>query len=457
MKMENIQLKKNNSQFRQHLRILSLQSKQKQRIMPKQMEQDQQNYYIKDSKYCFVSSKNVFFNSIQNMPKNSSIRNNFSKKVQSYSTINSISKSEIMSKEVPNLNNFEGNEKKKICLQRQRNYLMPKKIYKHKKISADNSSSTACSNNDKERQIECDDCEEKMELKTIFNNLDKFNTKLNNEQNKISVNELNSNVKNVKEYIGDILENLIEEEENSILNINPNYLKLQKEINADMRAILIDWLIEVNKRFNFQEETLYKVVNIIDSYLSKKIIKRKYLQLLGITSLIISAKLNEIYLPKISNYSDITDKTYNQEEIKKMEEEILNTLNFNLLVPTQLSFYEIISQKLGISDDINKYKFGEFLMQSFMLDNNSLYYSNSTIACAACYIVMKFCKMKNYKNIFDDSFFGHKKSNNETLVKECAKKISETITLVIGSNLKSIINKYSSNKFYNEIIDKCQS
>lgn len=457
MKMENTQLKKNNSQFRQHLRILSLQSKQKQRIMPKQMEQDQQNYYIKDSKYCFVSSKNVFFNSIQNIPKNSSIRNNFSKKVHSYSTINSISKSEIMSKEVPNLNNFEGNEKKKICLQRQRNYLMPKKIYKHKKISADNSSSTACSNNDKERQIECDDCEEKMELKTIFNNLDKFNTKLNNEQNKISVNELNSNVKNVKEYIGDILENLIGEEENSILNINPNYLKLQKEINADMRAILIDWLIEVNKRFNFQEETLYKVVNIIDSYLSKKIIKRKYLQLLGITSLIISAKLNEIYLPKISNYSDITDKTYNQEEIKKMEEEILNTLNFNLLVPTQLSFYEIISQKLGISDDINKYKFGEFLMQSFMLDNNSLYYSNSTIACAACYIVMKFCKMKNYKNIFDDSFFGHKKSNNETLVKECAKKISETITLVIGSNLKSIINKYSSNKFYNEIIDKYQS
>ena len=457
MKMENTQLKKNNSQFRQHLRILSLQSKQKQRIMPKQMEKDQQNYYIKDSKYCFVSSKNVFFNSIQNMPKNSSIRNNFPKKVHSYSTINSISKSEIMSKEVSNLNNFEENEKNKICLQRQRNYLIPKKIYKHKKISADNSSSTACSNNDKERQIECDDCEEKMELKTIFNNLDKFNTKLNNEQNKISVNELNSNVKNVKEYIGDILENLIEEEENSILNINPNYLKLQKEINADMRAILIDWLIEVNKRFNFQEETLYKVVNIIDSYLSKKIIKRKYLQLLGITSLIISAKLNEIYLPKISNYSDITDKTYNQEEIKKMEEEILNTLNFNLLVPTQLSFYEIISQKLGISDDINKYKFGEFLMQSFMLDNNSLYYSNSTIACAACYIVMKFCKMKNYKNIFDDSFFGHKKSNNETLVKECAKKISETITLVIGSNLKSIINKYSSNKFYNEIIDKCQS
>ena len=456
MKMENTQLKKNNSQFRQHMRILSLLSKQKQRIIPKQTEQDQQYYYIKDSKYCFVSSKNVFFNSIQGVPKNSSTRNSISKKIHSCSTTNSPSKSEIMSKEVPNRSHFKGNEKNKIYLQRQRNYIVPKKIYKHKKVSADNSSSTACSNNDKERPIECDDCEEKMELKTIFTNLDNFSHKLKNDENKISVNELNSNVKNVKEYIGDILENLIEEEENSRLNLNPNYLKLQKEINADMRAILIDWLIEVNKRFNFQEETIYKAIYIIDSYLSKRIIKRKYLQLLGITSLIISAKLNEIYLPKISNYSDITDKAYDQEEIKKMEEEIIKTLNFNLLVPTPLSFYEIISQKLGISDDINKYKFGEFLMQSFMLDNNSLYFSNSIIACAACYIVMKFCKMTNYKTIFDDSFFGRKKSNNETLVKECAKKISETITLIIGSNLKSIINKYSSNKFYNEIVDKCQ-
>lgn len=455
--MERSQLKKNISQFRQNMRILSLLSKQKQRIMPKQTQPDQEYYYIKDSKYYFISSKNIFFNSIQNVPKNSSIRNNIPNKIHSYSTTNSFSKGEIMFKEVPIMTNFEENEKSKICLQRQRNYIMPKKIYKHKKISDDNSSSTECSNNDKERQIECDEGEEKVEFKTIFNNLDKFNNRFKNGEKKISVNELNSNVKNVKEYISDILENLIEEEENNKLNINPNYLKLQKEINADMRAILIDWLIEVNKRFNFQEETLCKAIYIIDSYLSKKIIKRKFFQLLGITSLIISAKLNEIYLPKISNYSDITNNTYDLEEIKKMEEEILKTLNFNLLVPTPSSFYEIISKKLGISDDINKYKFGEFLMQSFMLDNKSLYYSNSTIASAACYILMKFCKMKNYKNIFDDSFLGHTKSNHESLVKKCAKKISETITLIIGSNLKSIINKYSSNKFYNEIVDKCQS
>jgi hypothetical protein len=81
MKNENSQLKKNNSQFRQHLRILSQLSKQKQRNMPKQAEQDQLYYYYKDSKYCFVSSKSIFFDSIQNVQKNSSIRNSISKKI----------------------------------------------------------------------------------------------------------------------------------------------------------------------------------------------------------------------------------------------------------------------------------------------------------------------------------------------------------------------------------------
>ena len=48
-----------------------------------------------------------------------------------------------------------------------------------------------------------------------------------------------------------------------------------------------------------------------------------------------------------------------------MENDILKTLNFNLLVPSPLSFYEIITQKLGVQFDLNKFKFGQFLIQSF--------------------------------------------------------------------------------------------
>ena len=273
----------------------------------------------------------------------------------------------------------------------------------------------------------------------------------------ISIEDLNQNVKNVKEYIDDILKNLMEEEKIKINNINSNYFNFQSEINPYMRSILIDWIIDISHQFKFKEETLYITIYLIDAYLSKKNIKKRNFQLLGISSLLIASKLNEIYLRRISDYSDITYNTYDVQEIKKMEEDILKALDFDLLVPTQLSFYEIISQKVGISDDLNKFKFGEFLMQSFLINNNSLNYTQSTIANATCYIIAKFCKMDNYRVIFDNNYFNVKRNifNNsyseEYIVKECAQKICEAINEIINSNFNSTVNKYSDNIFFNNI------
>ena len=119
------------------------------------------------------------------------------------------------------------------------------------------------------------------------------NLTLNLKEIKCSVNELRLNVKNVKEYTDDILENLIKEEKNKI-NINSNYFFYQYEINPTMRSILIDWLIDIHYQLKLKEETLYICIYILDAYLSKQLITKRYFQLLGITSLFLASKLNEI-------------------------------------------------------------------------------------------------------------------------------------------------------------------
>ena len=43
----------------------------------------------------------------------------------------------------------------------------------------------------------------------------------------------------------------------------------QSDINEKMRAILIDWLIEVHLKFKLLPETLFLTVNMIDRYLEK--------------------------------------------------------------------------------------------------------------------------------------------------------------------------------------------
>ncbi|MBQ4202702.1 MAG: cyclin, partial [Thermoguttaceae bacterium] len=57
----------------------------------------------------------------------------------------------------------------------------------------------------------------------------------------------------------------------------------------------------------------------------------------------IACKQNEIIFRRIKEYAYITDNAYTESEITNMEEIILKTLNFNILFPSALSFYEIIS------------------------------------------------------------------------------------------------------------------
>ena len=144
-----------------------------------------------------------------------------------------------------------------------------------------------------------------------------------------------------------------------------------------------------------------------------------------------------------------------------MENKVLNTLNFELLFPSSLTFYEILSYKLNLYEDKKKFNFGEFLMESFYLDENCLKYSASTIACAVGYIVMKYFKMENYKECYNCDIFNIKpikefidkfsKSNNYPIyvIKECAKDICYFMNNLSKGNLKSTIRKYSIEKFEN--------
>ncbi len=67
-------------------------------------------------------------------------------------------------------------------------------------------------------------------------------------------------------------------------------MSLQDDISASMRAILVDWLIEVQENFELFHETLYLAVQITDHYLAVTQVKREYLQLVGATAMLIAAK-----------------------------------------------------------------------------------------------------------------------------------------------------------------------
>ena len=298
---------------------------------------------------------------------------------------------------------------------------------------------------------------DKKEIKSIIINYpkrkDKIKIKEKEEERIIffDVSKIKDNIQIPKEYINTIYYNLLKEEN---IGIEPcvkyNYMTQQSEVTERMRGILIDWLIEVHYKFGFTDETLYMTVSIIDRYLSSNQITKKNFQLLGITALLISCKHEEIDLPKINDFTYITNNAYEKEEVIKMENDILKFLKFNLLCPSPIKFFEYLS--LHFKFDNKMVMMGKYLMESFLLDIKNIKYKASIIACACCYIVMKFFKCKNYKDVYDEKFYNLEiESNNnikynENDIKDCAKDICLLIDRIHKNKFFGCKKKFSDEK-----------
>ncbi|KAJ5697955.1 hypothetical protein N7488_011639 [Penicillium malachiteum] len=123
-----------------------------------------------------------------------------------------------------------------------------------------------------------------------------------------------------------------------------DYMNNQAEIQWSMRAVLMDWLVQVHFRFSLLPETLYLCVNYIDRFLSHKIVSLGKLQLVGATALFIAAKYEEITAPSVQEIVYMVDGGYTVDEILKAERFMLAILNYDLGWPGPMSFLRRISK-----------------------------------------------------------------------------------------------------------------
>ena len=97
---------------------------------------------------------------------------------------------------------------------------------------------------------------------------------------------------------------------------SPLYMVNQKEITPKMRSILVDWLVEVVDDYELSFESLHLAINYLDRYLSVKTIPKIFLQLLGISCLLISSKFVEKEGMKIKDAVDVCSGGYTPEQVQ---------------------------------------------------------------------------------------------------------------------------------------------
>ncbi|CAK9783212.1 hypothetical protein CC85DRAFT_156690 [Cutaneotrichosporon oleaginosum] len=117
---------------------------------------------------------------------------------------------------------------------------------------------------------------------------------------------------------------------------HPELMDQQPEIQWRMRPYLIDFIIEIHLQFRLRNEVLYLACNIIDRYVSRRVVYKRHYQLAGCAALWIAAKFEDSKerVPLVREFYDMCCAAYDQSSFIQMEAHIIETMNWTIGHPT---------------------------------------------------------------------------------------------------------------------------
>ncbi|KAF9808815.1 hypothetical protein SFRURICE_010909 [Spodoptera frugiperda] len=181
-----------------------------------------------------------------------------------------------------------------------------------------------------------------------------------------------------------------------------DYLQRMKGITSWMRALLVDWMVEVQESFELNHETLYLAVKLVDLFLTrssktqpeKDHLTKEELQLLGASALFIASKFDERIPPLVDDFLYICDGAYTLSQLLKMEMNILRVVDFDLGIPLSYRFLRRYARCARVS--MPTLTLARFVLEQCLLEYNLLEYSDSKMAAAALYLALKMKSIGNW-------------------------------------------------------------
>ncbi|CAH9094823.1 unnamed protein product [Cuscuta epithymum] len=232
--------------------------------------------------------------------------------------------------------------------------------------------------------------------------------------------------------------------------VSPDYMSRQLDINERMRAILIDWLVEVHHKFELREETLFLTINIIDRFLEKQNVVRKKLQLVGLVAMLLACKYEEVSVPVVDDFVFISAKAYTKKEVLDMESWMLNTLQFNMSVPTPYVFLRRFL-KATQSDKKKLELLSLFLIELCLVEYEMTKYPPSSLAAAAVYTAQ--CTLHAHNKEWNQTCEWHTGYSEHQLLESSRMMVSFHQRAATGK-LTGVYRKYNTSRFGH--VAKCQ-
>ncbi|KAE8718638.1 Cyclin-A1-1 [Hibiscus syriacus] len=216
---------------------------------------------------------------------------------------------------------------------------------------------------------------------------------------------------------------------------------VQKDVNASMRAILIDWLVEVSYGgWQSSGSPLY-VNTVLLHHFNCRHSCNAWSSLHDDCS-----NYEEISASQVEEFCYVTDNTYCKDEILQMESAVLNYLKFELTVPTAKFFLTQFVCSAELFNQVQSLQFeclASYIAELSLLEYNMLHHAPSLIAASAAFLA-KFILSPSKRPW--DFILGHYTRYQPSDLGDYVKALHHLCRNGGGANLPAIREKYSQHK-----------
>ncbi|KAK0198683.1 cyclin-like protein [Armillaria mellea] len=223
----------------------------------------------------------------------------------------------------------------------------------------------------------------------------------------------------------------------------------QPEIRWHMRPCLVDFLVEVHFSFRLRPETLYLALNIVDRYVSRRIVYIKHYQLVGCAALWIAAKFEDAKdrVPTVQDLMQMCHDAYEESAFIQMEGHVLSTIQWTLGHPTAEAWLRLMCCGPCL-EEAKVQHVARFLMEITLFYREFVRFTPSSIALAALTLSRFLCgkprrlweesdECLEVVDLLDSRLGMHVNDLSETLVKKYSYAFySKAATFVVQYYLK---------------------
>jgi hypothetical protein len=151
-----------------------------------------------------------------------------------------------------------------------------------------------------------------------------------------------------------------------------------------------------------REQTLHLALAYLNEYCAVAEVTRQDYQLVGVACLWIASKYEEIYPPRMSAFTQVTDSSYSSAELKAIEGKILLALSFNLNRTTSLQILEAVADRWPKDtngklprDALKTLSMGKYLLELSLFEGMGKTYCVRTLVLSALMLADSVLKGKS--------------------------------------------------------------